>query len=248
VRSPISRPDCGCSRPSKPDLSDRTPPPSPPAPYLGPNLDQRTSADFRGDVSIELTRRSRPIAAHERIDKNGGGFVHDFFVFTSTDLISVGNVELEAQVYQHGHGSNRKPPNERVLRIWPDSSADSFITTPGNTLSLGRNFYGNSKEAEIAWYDESDDGPVAEFLFARLTVDQTGSFAGTINVRGPSGRVSLPFKFALPGNEKDLALLVGEQTYRLELSFDQSAGHVPEPAASVLVGVGALTLRRRKAP
>ena len=112
---------------------------------------------------------------------------------------------------------------------------------------MGKGFYGN-KDAEIVWYDESDDGPLKEFLFAQLTVSETGSFAGDINVRGPEGRVTMPFKFALPGTESDLAILDSEHAYHLELSYDELAtGQVPEPSAWMLCALGAALLLRRRA-
>jgi hypothetical protein len=232
-------------------LAVEEPKPQPPTPAvsLGPDLNQFTAPDFKGQVSIEITRRSYPVSAGRKSFGASAQYIHEFFVTADTDLISVGKVEIEGSVYQHREGSDRKPPNARVLDIWPGASADSFITTPGTTQVLGQGFYGSSKETEIVWYDESDDGPLKEFLFARLTVDQTGSFAGTINVRGPKGCVSLPFKFTLPGTEADFALLDLKQTYRLQLSFDEiAASQVPEPAAWLLVALGAPILLRRKIP
>jgi hypothetical protein len=234
-------------------LAVEEPKPQPPTPAvpLGPDLNQFTSPAFGGKVSIEITRRIRPVSASRKVFGAPAQHVHEFFVTTDTDLISVGNVEIEGNVYQHREGSDRKPPNARVLSIWPDASTDSFITTPGITRILGEGFYGHSNEAEIAWYDESDDGPLKDYLFAQLTVSQTGSFAGTINVRGPEGPVTLPFSFALPGSESDMALLDLEQTYRLELSFDEFAasqsGQVPEPITRVIVALCAPLLLRRRA-
>jgi hypothetical protein len=220
-------------------------PPSPVIP-TGPDLNQVTSADFRGTVSIELTRRSRETTEREQKFGAPSGIVHDFYVTTSTDLISIGNVGIEGTAYQHPRGSDRKPSNDRVLRLWPASSADSFLTTPGTTRGLGKGFYG-TEDAEIVWYDESDDGPLDEFLFARLTTNDTGSFAGDINVRGPNGRVTLPFQFALPGTESDMALLDQEQTYRLELAFgDSPTAQVPEPSAWLLGVIGIALFARRR--
>ncbi len=135
------------------------PPPAPPERPKPANLNQATAADFHGPVTIEVSRRSRPVSDAERREGVPDGYVHDFFVTTSTDLISIGNVDIEAEVYQHMEGSNRKPPNERVLRIWPATSADSFITTPGRTAGMGSGFYGDSDKAEIIWFDQQDDGP-----------------------------------------------------------------------------------------
>jgi hypothetical protein len=218
----------------------------PPAGPVGPDPGDFTGAQFRGSVSIELTRRSRPVTGPERLFKNTPGFVHQFFVTTTTDLISVSDVEIDGKVYQHEEGSSRKPPNARVLKIWPGASADSFLTTPGNTLVTGGGFYA-PPSAEISWHDKSDDGPLDEFLFAQLTASETGSFSGAINVRGPHGRVTLPFKFALPGNESDMKLLDGEQTYHLELAFGESpTAQVPEPSAWVLCTLGASLLLRQR--
>lgn len=223
-------------------------PEEPPAAPIGSDFNQSTSADYRGDVSIELTRRSRPTNDIERKYGVPDGIVHEFFVTSATDLISIGSVSIDSPVYRHEQGSDRKPPNERVSRLYREITADSFVTTPGRTEVLGKGFYGTG-DPEIVWYDLTDDGPLDEFLFARLTVDQTGTFAGEVNVRGPKGLVSLPFKFALPGNEKDFALIDGEQTYRLALSFDEAvslAGAVPEPSALLICVVGLLVIPRRR--
>jgi hypothetical protein len=220
--------------------------PPTPAPYLGPDLNQRTGKEFSGDVSVEITRRSRAVTATEEMFGAPQGFVHEFFVTTSTDLISVSDVDIQGDVYQHARGSDRKPPNERVMRLSPASSADSFITTPGRTRGMGKGFYGNSDEAEIVWYDEQDDGALEEFRFAQLTVSETGSFAGEINVRGPKGAVSLPFEFVLPGVEGDLALLEKEHSYRLSLAFDELAGGVPEPGGLALAALVAPLLFRSR--
>jgi hypothetical protein len=224
-------------------VAEPTPPP-PPAPK-GPDPGDFSHPDFKGSVSIELTRRTRAVSVKEHAFGVPAGYVHEFFATTSTDLISISNVDFSGSIFQHAQGSDRKPPNERVLRLWPSSSADSFVTTPGNTRGLGKGFYGTG-DPEIVWYDETEDGALDEFLFARLTVSETSTFTGEINVRGPDGRVSLPFKFSLPGTADDLALLDGEPTYRLDLSFADAAALVPEPSAAVLCLAGLLLVARRR--
>ena len=124
---------------------------------VGPDPADLTPPDYRGPVTIELTPRSRLIGGQERLSKNAPGYVHQFFVTTTTDLISVGDVEIDGKVYQYEEGSSRKPPNARVLKIWPGASADSFLTTLGDTLVTGGGFYA-PQETEVSWHDNSDDG------------------------------------------------------------------------------------------
>ncbi len=223
-----------------------------PAPVIPTKFDPSVNPPHptaTGSVSIELTRRSRPVSNKEIAFGAPAGYVHEFFVTTSTDLISIDHVDIDAPLYQNPHGSSRKPPNERVLRLWPSASADSYITTPGETLGMGGGFYGKRGD-QIAWFDHDDTGALEDFLFARLTTGETGHFSGEIFVEGPEKSVGLPFDFLLPGTEADLAKLDEEQSYRLELSFDDleaiASGQVPEPAGWLLGVVGLRLLLTRR--
>ncbi len=218
----------------------------PPAPVpAGPDLNQFTPPGIGKSVTIELSRRSRPVSAQAQSFGVPAGYVHEFFVTTNTDLMSIGDVEIDTSIYRRPPGD--KPSKLTIGASFAAISADSFIMTPSTARGMDEWFL-RDEGVENSWHDEIDDGPLNRFLFARLTVEQTGSFAGTINVRGPEGRVTLPFKFALPGTESDLALLDGEQTYRLELSFDElTVGQVPEPSTWMFSVFGAPLLLRRRA-
>jgi hypothetical protein len=211
---------------------------SPPTPEPArPDMDGLAKKEPSNTVFVELSRRSRATFDSEKHSGAPNGYVHEFFVTSSSDLISVANVEIDTSVYQRekGHGKLLIPD---ISASYAALSADSFITTPGASQDSDDSFLGHNP-AESIWSDETDDVPLKEFLFARLTVSETGSFAGEINVRGPAGAVSLPFEFVLPGVEGDLELLEKEQTYRLSLAFDELAAGVPEPHGLALVGLAA---------
>jgi hypothetical protein len=188
-------------------------------------------------ASVTLSRETRPVTAAEIAGGAPiGGFVHDFFVTSSTDLLSVGQVAVTAPLFQHTLGSDVGAPTGGGLLASTSLSADSFITLPGQTSSIGGGFDGSP--GDHAWFDASDDGPQQDALWARLTtIGQTGEFSGRVSVRGYDAVVSLPFCFALPGTESDLALLAGEPTFTLEYSLDPPPAPVapaPQPPVAAL--------------
>jgi hypothetical protein len=188
-------------------------------------------------ASVTLSRETRPVTAAEIAGGAPiGGFVHDFFVTSSTDLLSVGQVAVTAPLFQHTLGSDVGAPTGGALLASTSLSADSFITLPGQTSSIGGGFDGSP--GDHAWFDASDDGPQQDALWARLTtMGQTGEFSGRVSVRGYDAVVSLPFCFSLPGTESDLALLAGEPTFTLEYSLDPPPAPVapaPQPPVAAL--------------
>jgi hypothetical protein len=188
-------------------------------------------------ASVTLSRETRPVTAAEIAGGAPiGGFVHDFFVTSSTDLLSVGQVAVTAPLFQHTLGSDVGAPTGGALLASTSLSADSFITLPGQTSSVGGGFDGSP--GDHAWFDASDDGPQQDALWARLTtMGQTGEFSGRVSVRGYDAVVSLPFCFSLPGTESDLALLAGEPTFTLEYSLDPPpapAAPAPQPPLAAL--------------
>jgi hypothetical protein len=138
--------------------------------------------------------------------------VHEFFVTTATDILSINTINIDVPIHQHAVGSDVEPPDSVLAAVATGLTADSFITTPGTTVTAGGGF----ENAESAWFDTTNDGAAEDFLFARLTVQETGTFSGNISVRHDTNFVRLPFEFLLPGNEADMQLLAAEQTYAMD--------------------------------
>lgn len=158
------------------------------------------------------------------------GDVHEFFVTTDADILSVGNVLVTldggAALYQNvAFGSDSAPPNPALAAAFPSTVVDSFVTTPGaNTSLLG----GDINTGAVANFgDLSDDGPVQNFRFAQLTVPAgaTGLFTGQVSINdGAGGSFDQPFSFAIGGVA------------------------IPEPSSLALLGLGMVGFvgRRRR--
>lgn len=170
--------------------------------------------------SVRLARATRPVTAVEVAGgAPAGGLVHEFFVTAGSDLLAIMEVGVTAPLFQHTMGGDLAPPLAGAATFAPALTADSFITLPGDTLTLGGGFSGI--HGQQLWGDLSNDGPQQDFLFARLTtVGETGKFSGTVAVRGYAEFVPLSFEFLLPGNDADLARLADEPVYSLEYSLD----------------------------
>jgi len=239
--------------PTLPDLSANapTPGPGPSSPVSSPAFDPFASAppsDADIPVSVALTRRSRPVAGDEIAAGAPAGYVHEFFITSTTDVIGIRDVDLDVPVYQHKFGADYRPPSAKGLALFRGLSADSFLDTPGQTDVLG-GYADPLGNPETVWYDRNNNGAQDEFLFARLTVGETGHFSGTLNVAGPTGPVGLGFKFVLPGTADDLALLDQEPPFSLDFSLDAppaSISQIPEPAAWLLGVLGLPLLTRRR--
>src|SRR5690606_32629143 len=111
-----------------------------------------------------------------------GGFVHDFYATTDGDILSIGLVDITANLYNDGFGTDNAPPIEALIPTFPQLAADSWITTPGNTSVLGSDgFPGNG---DTAWGDTSNNGPQDGFQFARLTTlpGEVGTFSGQFSI------------------------------------------------------------------
>jgi hypothetical protein len=167
---------------------------------------------------LSLARHSREVTAEEIAGgAPAGGFVHEFFVTSTTDLLCVSPAQVDVPVYQHAQGSDMEPPREELTAFAPGVTADSFIDMPGDTLTLGNGWVDHTG----LWGDLSNDGAQEDFLFARFTtMGETGTFSGKMFARSYDTPVSLDFSFTLPGTEADFALLEGEPTYELAHSLD----------------------------
>jgi hypothetical protein len=209
------------------------------------------SGFFQPDTpaSVTLSRRSRPVTSEEIAGGAPEGYVHEFFVTSSTDVLGIRDVGLTVPAYQHRFGgADYRAPNAKILMMFPGVPANSFVDTPGPTRVLGSFPAASGGEDAASWYDQTNDGPQDEFLFARLTVDETGYFSGAIGVSGPNGPVELPFNFVLPGTTNDLALIDQDPEFSLAFPSDHASdllsnsalGQIPEPSAILLAAVSAL--------
>lgn len=169
----------------------------------------------------------RAVTPEESGDANGpdpAAKVYEFVVTSDADILRVGEVFIEtggAGLYNNPTGSNSAPPNPAFVAVFPSLGADSWITTPGNATSTAG---GDLGDDNVSWFDTSSDGPVSDFVFARLTTTaDVGTFRGVVSVAGSAGPEVFPFN----------------------LSFG-----IPEPTSMVLLGIGAMGLafagRRRQ--
>jgi hypothetical protein len=215
--------------------SEPTPSAPAPRPKFDPFANTRPSA-AGVPVSLEISRRTRPVDATELAAGVPDGYVHEFILTTSTDLIGIRDVEVDASLYQHKWGVDFRSPSAKGLAMFPGMSADSFLAMPGqvNVVPSAGNPLGNP---ESIWFDRTNSGALDEFVFARLTVGETGTFAGTLGVAGPTGPVFVPFSFVLPGTAADLALVEGEAPLTFTLDAALPTVQIPEPAALVLLAL-----------
>jgi len=211
------------------DPPPSVPPIVPPAPNEPPVMPPPISNPGGGPMAkLSIARQSRAVTPDEIAGgAPSGGFVHEFFVTTDTDILSVNKVNIDVPLYEHALGADNAAPAQPIVDMMPSLAADSFIQMPSDTVMLGGGVAG---AGEKLWGDLSNDGGQENFLFARLTVDQTGTFGGNVSVRTDTDFVSLPFEFLLPGTESDMALLASEPAYSREYSLQPPAPPtIPEP-------------------
>jgi hypothetical protein len=124
--------------------------------------------------------------------------ITEYFVTTDADILRVGQVviDVKSSLYQHPSGSDAEPPNPLFVTVFPALGADTWITTPGITLTAGGGFANDNS----AWFDTTNDGPVSNFKFASLTSIYVGSFRGVIAVAGAEGPEVFSFHFPLGGS------------------------------------------------
>jgi hypothetical protein len=219
--------------------------PTPSAPAPRPQFDPfaNTPATEVGvPVSVQITRLTRSVTDRERAAGAPEGYVHEFLIDTTTDIVGVSEVDLDVPVFQSRFNLDYRPPNAKILKLTAGASADSFITMPGQTYVVGG--YANTlSNPDAIWYDRIDKGPADDFLLARITVGETGTFTGALAVAGPTGPVFVPFSFVLPGTAADLALLEGEAPFTFSLGTALPTVQIPEPAALVLLTLALPGLR-----
>ncbi|MCA9234491.1 MAG: hypothetical protein KDA44_03420 [Planctomycetales bacterium] len=126
--------------------------------------------------------------------------IFQLFVTTDTDIVAISDVAIVGKpLYQTPPplGSNSAPPNPAFIPLFPQLSADSWITTPGSTALFGADLPGDGM---TTFGDITDDGPQNHFQFAQLTFSEglpCLAFSGAVVVADPSvGHVEFPFYFA----------------------------------------------------
>ena len=142
-----------------------------------------------------------------------GALIHDHFVTTDADILSVGQVIVErAELYRAPNpwGTEADPPPAcfLIFDCNPEWFADAFITTPGDTSRLGPPLPGDGTSA---YGDLSNDGAQNNFLFARLTTlpGKKGDFSGRVTLAGSAGPESFPFSFPIGVPEPSGLALMG---------------------------------------
>ena len=190
----VSEAVCGNCRPSRP-----TPPPvvvpvptPPPIPFPSPNdpLGQSPLVEFQVE--------SRQVSAEEIAAGAPAGTVYDLFTTTPSDILSVAFSQLSGDFYHSRLGNDIQHPHPRVVAADPAATADTFFTTPGDTLVVGNGFTLESGQ-ETLWGDLTDDGPVSNFQFGRVTVpnDTAAQIDGSFSIRGENGPERYPFLFSV---------------------------------------------------
>ena len=148
------------------------------------------SIEFRSDV--------RRVTALEASDgAPAGGIVYQHYVTTDADILSINSVEtdvISGTIYDHPLSQPGEAPHPGFFDFFPSMSADSYVTSPGETIVLGG---GLPADGEVTFGDVSDEGPQADFLFAQLTFPDGGgvSFSGRVSIAGSGGVFSAPFSF-----------------------------------------------------
>lgn len=145
--------------------------------------------------------RPRPVSEFEIAGGAPAGTVYDLFTTSPSDILSVAFSQLEGDFYHSQLGNDITHPHSRVVEADPAATADSFFTTPGDTMVIGNGFALESGQ-ETLWGDLSNDGPVTDFQFGRVTVpvETTARLDGSFSIRGEHGPERYPFQFSVDDN------------------------------------------------
>jgi hypothetical protein len=178
-------------------------------------------------ASVSLYRSVREVTAEEiAAGAPLGGFVNDFYIDADSDLLSFSNIQVDAPLYQNSFGRDDAQPDASLSGLSSAVTADSYITTPGPTLTLGGGFTGTG---DRLWGDLTNDGPQSNFHFARLTTSQPGAFSGRVALRGYSEPVYVPFSFDLPASPAGMALANAAPKYTANYSLDPPPAPITPP-------------------
>lgn len=147
---------------------------------------------YAATVTFNYSRRAPTIEEQQSEPTLSAMAVHEFFVTSDADILSVNNVEISGTLYQDPLGTDTGAPIPPFTELIPSLGADSWITTPGNTSTAGGGF----SNPRSSWFDSSNDGAVTHFMFARLTSPNLRSFSGRVSVAGATSVEN--FEFAAP--------------------------------------------------
>lgn len=135
-----------------------------------------------------------------------GSLVIDYFITTDADILRIGDVDVRFPVYNNPLGSDSAPPNPAFVTVFPALGADSFITTPGETAVAGNS--DQPFDTNSSFFDSSNDGPVTNFNFARLTSTFPTFFNFVVSVAGSTGPEVFQFALFYYPEPTTLALLM----------------------------------------
>lgn len=148
--------------------------------------------------SVLFDLQSRPVSPAEIAAGVPAGTVIDLFATTQEDMLALGVRELSGDFFHHELAWDSNVASSALMDLHPTLTADSWFTTPGETLVLGGGF-GVKPNEETLWGDLSRDGPVTDFQFGRLTVPygSTASINGQFDIRGEYGPEGYLFDFSV---------------------------------------------------
>jgi hypothetical protein len=127
-----------------------------------------------GPAKPNVTFGRLPTAAQISRGVPADARIHEFLVTTDADIQEIDQVQImlvpPAILYQIPDalgGNDIEPPRPQLEALLPELGSDSWITTPGLTHT-GDN--GGPFPVNWQWFDVTNDGPVTDFMFARITV------------------------------------------------------------------------------
>jgi hypothetical protein len=130
--------------------------------------------------------------------------IHEFLVTTDADILQIQGVHVERSaltplynLFDARGGSDTEPPSPLFYTLVPELAADSWVTTPGPTSQSGLGTGRPLEQPNEQWFDTTNEGPVVDFMFARITVFGEGQlvFRGHVQVIGRNGPENFPFRF-----------------------------------------------------
>jgi len=148
-------------------------------------------------IIISTNGAGVPVNAAQIASGAPSGTVYEFFVDTDGDILSIGNVSIDAPIYNDAFGLDTGESPFVGTPTFERLQVDSWISTPGvNTAILGDGFPASGSSN---WSDLSDEGAQAAFQFARLTVPDgfIGTFSGQVTIAGSVGPFSQQFSLPL---------------------------------------------------
>lgn len=156
-------------------------------------------------ASVSVRGESREVTVDEVADgAPAGSLVHNYFMDSDADILRIGDVNVTGTVYNNPRGSDSAPINPPFVAVFPALAADSFVTTPGETAIAGDGGFNTNS----SFFDTSNDGPVSDFNFARLTTQGPHNFQFVVSVAGSAGPEVFAFSVGIIPEPTALTLLL----------------------------------------